>query len=129
MRPNLFSKKLKLFIFKSTKCIHSCLNCGCFSSRISHVTWICVKDEKPEYIPPIIETIQETSILIKCSNERVFSCKIFAHCGKIKHAYKYDSLSYLRLIVCIGNVKVEATVNSNFSFKKSLFKNLFLTAD
>lgn len=58
----------------------------------------------------MIEAVQETSVLIQSSNERFFACRIFVHQGKIKHGNEKSGLCDPKLIICVGEFKVETQV-------------------
>lgn len=92
--------------------MHTCKNCGCLASQVSFVSWICTKDETPEYTPPIVEAIQETSVVIQSKSERFFECKTFVHQGKIKYGKEKSGLCDPKLVILLGDFKVETKVKS-----------------
>lgn len=93
------------------------MNCDCFAGRLSHVTWMCKKDETPKYKPQMIEIIQEKSVVIRRTNEKCFVSRIFVHHGKVVHSDQKFGQCYLKMIICIGSIKVVIKVIIFFAIR------------
>ncbi|KNC25719.1 Gram-negative bacteria-binding protein 3, partial [Lucilia cuprina] len=95
--------KQRNFIFKDTKCQHTCLNCGCTVAIIRGCLSIVAESETSHYLSQVVQDWKHPepfywSPHIPCVN---FKCRLFIHQAKIKPGADRNGLCdpYIRIMI------------------------------